>query len=361
MSARLLDRLRNTITASSPPREEQAPPPGSTSTRRQPPPVSGEEPGQQAHEVGVPETCATLPPDTPTSHFARAWPGAVRRLWVSVPRSCRYAAAAVGCMSLMAGSAYAGLLIAAASMEPVSLEAAKQISVTVLDRDDRLLRPFTTPDGRWRLPLEPSEVDPRYLSILMAFEDKRFYEHHGVDFYAFLRAGYLLARHGRIISGGSTLTMQVARLLDGRHERTGVGKLRQIVRALQLENELTKTEILRLYLRLAPFGGNIEGVRAASLAYFGKEPRHLSAGEAALLVALPQSPEVRRPDRNPRPPASPAIACSIAPSLRASFSLPRPSAAKPSACPRRASSSRCSLRTSRRRRSRPIRPSPSTA
>jgi penicillin-binding protein 1C len=201
-------------------------------------------------------------------------------------------------MSLLAGGAYAGLRIAAASMDPVSLEAANQVSVTVLDRDGKLLRPFTTADGRWRLPLEPSEVDPRYFSILMAFEDKRFYEHGGVDFYAFLRAGYLLARHGRILSGGSTLTMQVARLLDGRHERTGAGKLRQMVRALQLENELSKTEILRLYLRLAPFGGNIEGVRAASLAYFGKEPRHLSAGEAALLVALPQSPEVRRPDRN---------------------------------------------------------------
>jgi penicillin-binding protein 1C len=92
--------------------------------------------------------------------------------------------------------------------------------------------------------------------------------------------------------------MQVARLLEGSHERSAGGKLRQIVRALQLERRLAKTDILRLYLRLAPFGGNIEGVRAASLAYFGKEPRRLSIGEAALLVALPQAPEARRPDRN---------------------------------------------------------------
>ena len=93
--------------------------------------------------------------------------------------------------------------------------------------------------------------------------------------------------------------MQVARLLHGEHERTGAGKLRQALRALQLERKLSKDAILRLYLRLAPFGGNLEGVRAASLAYFGKEPRRLSLAEAALLVALPQSPELRRPDRFP--------------------------------------------------------------
>ena len=94
--------------------------------------------------------------------------------------------------------------------------------------------------------------------------------------------------------------MQVARLIEGKHERTGSAKLRQIIGALQLERHLSKKEILALYLRLAAFGGNIEGVRAASLAYFGKEPRRLSVGEAALLVALPQSPEQRRPDRNPK-------------------------------------------------------------
>lgn len=184
------------------------------------------------------------------------------------------------------------------SIGPVPFEAAEAMSVTVLDRNNRLLRAFTTKDGRWRLPVEVDEVDPRYLEMLLAYEDKRFYEHGGVDLFAFARASFLLVRYGEILSGGSTLTMQVARLLDGKHERTGAGKLRQIARALQLEAQLSKAEILRLYLRLAPFGGNIEGVRAASLAYFGKEPRHLSAGEAALLVALPQSPERRRPDRH---------------------------------------------------------------
>jgi penicillin-binding protein 1C len=136
--------------------------------------------------------------------------------------------------------------------------------------------------------------------MLMAFEDKRFYRHGGIDMRSLARAAWQLIEHRRIISGGSTLTMQVARLIEGRYERSGSAKARQIVGALRLEHYLTKQQILSLYLRLAPFGGNIEGVRAASLAYFGKEPRRLSVGEAALLVALPQSPEWRRPDRNPR-------------------------------------------------------------
>ena len=92
--------------------------------------------------------------------------------------------------------------------------------------------------------------------------------------------------------------MQVARLLEPRAERSFAAKLRQIVRAIEIERSLSKEQILSLYLTLAPYGGNLEGVRSASLAYFGKEPRRLTLGEAALLVALPQSPEQRRPDRS---------------------------------------------------------------
>ena len=182
---------------------------------------------------------------------------------------------------------------------PPPLDAATEGSVVVLDRDGKLLRPFTTKDGRWRLPVDESTVDPRYLAMLLAYEDKRFHTHHGVDIPALLRPPFQFLTSGHIRSGASTLTMQVARLLDGKHERTGLGKLRQIVRAIEIERKLTKPEILRLYLKLAPFGGNLEGVRAASLAYFGKEPLRLSVGEAALLVALPQSPEARRPDLHP--------------------------------------------------------------
>ncbi len=200
---------------------------------------------------------------------------------------------------LLACTGVATIAVIWQRMEPLSLARAEALSVSVLDRNDRLLRAYTTADGRWRLPIEPKEVDARYLAMLLAFEDRRFSTHRGVDPVAIGRAGWQLVRHRRIVSGGSTLTMQVARLLAGEHERTGAGKVRQALRALQLERKLSKDAILRLYLRLAPFGGNLEGVRAASLAYFGKEPRRLSLAEAALLVALPQSPELRRPDRFP--------------------------------------------------------------
>jgi penicillin-binding protein 1C len=173
-----------------------------------------------------------------------------------------------------------------------------EVSTLVLDRNGKLLRAYLTSEGRWRLPATKSQVDPRYLDALLAYEDKRFYHHGGVDPLAMARAAFQLVTHGRIVSGGSTLTMQVARLLEPRAERTLNAKLRQAIRAIQLEQALSKDEILGLYLTLAPYGGNLEGIRAASLAYFGKEPRRLTLGEAALLVALPQSPEFRRPDRN---------------------------------------------------------------
>jgi len=170
-------------------------------------------------------------------------------------------------------------------------------SKLVLDREDRLLRAYATPEGYWRIPVTVADVDPRFVKLLFAYEDKRFRKHYGVDPLAMLRAAYQFLGQGRIVSGASTLTMQVARLLEPRPERSVLAKLRQIVRAVELERRLGKDEILALYLNLAPYGGNLEGVRAASLAYFGREPRRLTLGEAALLVALPQAPEARRPDR----------------------------------------------------------------
>jgi penicillin-binding protein 1C len=193
----------------------------------------------------------------------------------------------------------AGLAMLGRSLEPPPLDSARRTSVVVLDRNDRLLRAFTTPDGRWRLPVSAADVDPRYLAMLKAFEDRRFDQHSGVDAMAVGRAAVQLVRHRRIVSGASTLTMQVVRLLEREHGRSVSAKLGQMLGALALERRLTKAEILDVYLTMAPFGGNIEGVRAGALAYFGKEPRRLSPGEAALLVALPQSPETRRPDRNP--------------------------------------------------------------
>ena len=185
------------------------------------------------------------------------------------------------------------------SLGPPPLGKDLETSHIVLDREGRLLRAYATSDGRWRLPATEKDVDPRFLRLLFAYEDKRFYEHHGVDPIAMARAAIQFAGSGHIVSGGSTITMQVARLLEPRQHRSFDAKLRQVVRAFELEHALSKDEILSLYLTLAPYGGNLEGVRAASLAYFGKEPRRLSLGEAALLVALPQSPELRRPDRHP--------------------------------------------------------------
>ncbi len=150
--------------------------------------------------------------------------------------------------------------------------------------------------GDWRR--QPEQVDRRYLQMLLAYEDGRFHKHIGFDPFAMTRAVYQLVAHREIISGGSTLSMQVARLLEPRKQRTVSAKFSEIIRAIQLEARLSKEEILELYLTLAPFGGNLEGVRAASHAYFGKEPLRLTLGEAALLVALPQSPELRRPDRS---------------------------------------------------------------
>ncbi|MFZ1813695.1 MAG: penicillin-binding protein 1C [Rhizobiaceae bacterium] len=181
---------------------------------------------------------------------------------------------------------------------PPPLPDGKRLSTEVVDRDGRLLRVFANSEGRWRLAADSDKVDPAYVAMLIAYEDKRFHSHHGVDPFALLRAAGQFAVNGRIVSGASTITMQVARLLEPREERTLTAKLRQMARAIQIERRLSKAEILGLYLTMAPYGGNIEGVRAAALSWFGKEPARLALHEAALLVALPQSPEMRRPDRN---------------------------------------------------------------
>lgn len=213
------------------------------------------------------------------------------------PRRFRKLKIAAASCALLLTAATATLLHYAATLPPLDLAAATDRSTVVLDREGRLLRPFLTADGRWKLPVGVDDVDPRYLAMLKAFEDRRFDSHPGIDPLGLARAAGQMLLNGRVVSGGSTLTMQVARLLEPREERNLAAKLRQAVRAIELERRLTKPQILDLYLTLAPFGGNLEGVRAASFAYFGKEPKRLSTAEAALLVALPQSPETRRPDR----------------------------------------------------------------
>ncbi|HCY56341.1 MAG TPA: penicillin-binding protein 1C, partial [Oceanicaulis sp.] len=174
-----------------------------------------------------------------------------------------------------------------------------EVSALVTDREGRALRAFPVEDGRWRLPVDPEAVDPAFRAALIEIEDQRFYSHHGVDPLAMARAVGSLVSTGRIVSGGSTITMQTARLLEPRPRRTIGAKLIEMVRAIQLEWRYSKAEILQAYLTLAPYGGNLEGVRAASWAWFGHEPDVLTPDEIALLIALPQAPEARRPDLRP--------------------------------------------------------------
>nr|MBA3519411.1 transglycosylase domain-containing protein [Hyphomicrobiales bacterium] len=180
-------------------------------------------------------------------------------------------AAALVAACLLAAAAPLALRAAVAGVELPSLK--PETGVLVVDRDGVLLRPFAVADGRWRLPTMLADVDPGFVETLLAYEDRRFREHRGVDVRALARAAFQVVRHGRPVSGGSTITMQVARLLGGRSTRSAGGKLDQILTALALERALSKDELLELYMKLAPYGGNIEGIRAASLAYFGKEPR----------------------------------------------------------------------------------------
>ena len=233
-------------------------------------------------EAPVPE----LPPRRSRKGLAR---------WLTLAGFGLFVTACAGAIQL--NSTLIGI---AATLPPTPDVATLPVSVAVTDRNGMLLRPFTTGDGRWRLPVERAAVDPRFIDMLIAYEDRGFAEHDGIAWGSMLRAaGQFVMAGGHVVSGGSTLTMQVARLIEGEPTRNLWGKLRQMVHADRLEHELSKDEIVDLYLTLAPYGGNIEGIRAATLAWFGKEPTRLTTAEIALLVALPQSPEARRPDRDP--------------------------------------------------------------
>lgn len=181
---------------------------------------------------------------------------------------------------------------------PPDMTRAERSSPVTLDRRGAWLRALPVEDGRWRIRADLDRTDATFTKRLIKIEDGRFWLHPGVDPLAVVRAAGSAVASGRVSSGASTLTMQTARLLEPR-PRTLAAKAIEMVRAVQLEARLSKREILALYLTLAPYGGNLEGVRAASLSYFGHEPETLTAGEQALLIALPQSPEARRPDRRP--------------------------------------------------------------
>jgi penicillin-binding protein 1C len=185
----------------------------------------------------------------------------------------------------------------------------RPVSTVIVDRRQAPLRAFADKNGVWRYPAKPDQVSPLYLQALLAYEDRWFYYHPGINPLAICRAFFQNLIHGRIVSGGSTLTMQTARILDvsnqdrspsspGFFPRMGV-KLRQTFRALQLEYHFTKAEILGLYLTHAPFGANIEGIQAACYTWLGKSAKEMTRAEAALMAVLPQAPSRYRPDRHP--------------------------------------------------------------
>ena len=211
-------------------------------------------------------------------------------------RAVPWRALAVGLAATVFGLAVAGFVLDRAFPPPI--DRAGAVSAVVTDRGGLPLRAFPVEEGRWRLAADLDRVDPAFVAALLAVEDERFHQHPGVDPLAVIRAAGSAIANRRITSGASTITMQTARLLEPR-PRTLASKLIEAFRAVQIEARLTKRDILELYLTLAPYGGNLQGVRAASWAWFDSEPDVLTPEEIALLIALPQAPEGRRPDLRP--------------------------------------------------------------
>lgn len=181
---------------------------------------------------------------------------------------------------------------------PPNLKKLNDQSPLLLDRKGEVLSALLSQDEKWRFPIESDEIPEAFTDMLVTCEDKRFFSHPGIDPIALCRAVWQWMKNGRVISGGSTLTMQVDRLLDPK-PRTLTSKLVEMIRALQLEYHYSKAEILRFYLILAPYGGNLEGIRSASQAYFQVDPDQLTRSQMALLVVLPQMPTLLRPNVNP--------------------------------------------------------------
>ncbi|GKX58579.1 penicillin-binding protein 1C [Leminorella grimontii] len=170
--------------------------------------------------------------------------------------------------------------------------------VVVADDGSPLWR-FADSEGVWRYSVSLDEVSPYYLEALLTYEDRWFYSHPGVNPLSILRALWQNVTNHRVVSGGSTLSMQVARLIEP-HDKTLTGKLRQVFRTLQLEWHYSKEQILTIYINRAPYGGTLQGIGAASWAYLDKPPSELTRSEAALLAVLPQAPSRLRPDRYPQ-------------------------------------------------------------
>lgn len=203
------------------------------------------------------------------------------------------------CRLLLGTLALVLLLLLADRLWPPPLPEKNLYARSLLDAKGEPLRTRPAKNGVLRYRVRASEVSPLYLEALLAYEDRWFHWHPGINPFSLLRALGQWLLHGQIVSGGSTLTMQVARILEP-HPRTLLGKTRQMLRALQLERRFSKADILDLYLNLAPFGANLAGVEAAARGWLGKSAKDLSHAEAALLTVLPQAPSRLRPDRWPK-------------------------------------------------------------
>jgi len=201
------------------------------------------------------------------------------------PRLLKGLAAAAGACLAIVALAYIAPLPGRLQVPP---------STEIRYRDGSPAYFFLSPDDKWRLPIALKDVDRNYLKALLRFEDKRFYFHFGVDPLALCRAAYLNQSRGRIVSGGSTITMQLARILKPR-PRTYSSKAIEALRALQLEIRMSKKQILAAYLQYLPFGRNIEGIESACYAFFGHSSQALSPFEIAYLLSIPQDPNPRFP------------------------------------------------------------------
>lgn len=211
--------------------------------------------------------------------------------WRKIDRKVRISCAVIGVLLLLFEGAVLLAPLPQKGLDPST-------STLVFDRNAKLLRAFTSEDDMWRINTKLMEISPALQKFLVYYEDRWFYWHPGFNPFSLARAFFQNIRHSKIVSGGSTLTMQIARMIEPK-ERTWHHKLLEVFRAIQLEQRYSKKELLQIYFNIAPYGGNIEGVAAASWLYFGKEPTELSYGEAALLAAIPNSPTRLRPDLHP--------------------------------------------------------------
>ena len=203
---------------------------------------------------------------------------------------------------------YSALLLLTASLggfclyllQPPSFGRLNETSQVVRSEAGKIINLRLTQNGFWREKVTLEDIDPDLVKTLVAYEDQRYWKHHGVDPLALLRAAFGYIKNGEVSSGASTLTMQTVRLMDpSLAKRTLTTKIRQMAAAIRLDAHWSKKNILEAYFTLAPYGGNIEGINAATEAWFQKPPKDLRLNEIAMLVALPQSPERRRPDRFP--------------------------------------------------------------